>query len=82
MASKDVSSQGALVGWKRQPTEHGCVLTIQLAASSRDFNDRNFDVVHLSMNERQLRSLARDLARAADDRGLLLWARPRRWKFW
>lgn len=66
-----------LFGWKRDETRHGIVLTVQLATSRSDFTERAFEKVSIVMNDRQLRSLARDLARAAHERGLDVFAR--RW---
>lgn len=69
-----------LIGWKREQSEHGCVLTFQLAESAADVRGGRLLDSSVVMNDRQLRSLARDLARAADDRGLQLFARPPWWK--
>lgn len=69
---------GALVGWRRSESEHGIVLLMQLAATGDDARNLDFDRVTLALNDRQLRSLARDLQRAADQRGLDLWGRRKR----
>ncbi len=73
---------GALVGWKRVGTATGVVVTMQLAGSSSDFRDGEWDTVRMSLNDRQLRSFARDLARAAEARGIDLFGKPPLWKFW
>ncbi|PAX06326.1 hypothetical protein [Sphingomonas lenta] len=75
-------SIGALAGWKRSEVEHGVVLALQLVRSADAYRERDFDVVEVTMNDRQLRSLARDLIRAAHARGLDLHARPAWWRFW
>jgi len=68
-------TNGALAGWKRDKTDHGMILTLQVARSSDDYQQRRFDVARMALNDRQLRSLARDLARAARERGIDLDAR-------
>lgn len=65
---------GALIGWKRQPSEHGMIISFQLLAPEASVEKRESDRVSLALNDRQLRSLARDLQRAADERGIKLWA--------
>lgn len=70
--------RGALAGWKRSVTDHGVVVTVQVATTPERFQARDFDEVQLALNDRQLRSFARDLARAARERGMEL-AAPRRW---
>ena len=67
---------GALAGWKRQSSRHGILLTLQVASTISHHVQRDFAVVNLALNDRQLRSLARDLARASRERGLELFARP------
>jgi hypothetical protein len=76
MSENKVVARGALAGWKRAETEQSCLLTLQVARSTEAFQLRDFDLVEIAMNDRQLRSLARDLIRAADERGLSLWGRP------
>ncbi|WEK46183.1 MAG: hypothetical protein P0Y56_14360 [Candidatus Andeanibacterium colombiense] len=71
-------ARGALAGWKRTTSGHGILLTLQVAKSVAAFNAKEFDSVELALNDRQLRSLARDLERAARSRGLDL--RPNRTK--
>jgi hypothetical protein len=73
---------GALVGWKRGPTDHGIILTLQVASDASDFTNRDFAQVDLALNERQLRSLARDLSRAAEERGIALFAKKGRLFQW
>jgi hypothetical protein len=77
-----VVARGALAGWKRRPTEHGFLMTLQVAASTEAYRARDFDVVEVALNDRQLRSLARDLHRAAQARGIELSAQhgARRWE--
>ena len=77
--------RGALVGWRQSRSEHGAVLRLQVARSAEDFHARSLDKVELALNDRQLRSLARDLIRAAQGRDLhplfarrTLWARVQR----
>jgi uncharacterized glyoxalase superfamily protein PhnB len=70
---------GALVGWKRTQTDHGVMLTMQLATSKADYDQRDFQLVQIALNDRQLRSLTRDLRRAAEARGIELWAKRRWW---
>jgi hypothetical protein len=69
---------GALVGWERNPAAYGIILRMQILTTRDDEGFSNFVEVQVALNDRQLRSLARDLRRAADERGLQL--RPaRRW---
>jgi hypothetical protein len=72
----------AVVGWKREERRHGIVLTLQLVGDRDSYHDRRLDRVPLVLNDRQLRSLARDLARASEERGMELFARKRWWRFW
>jgi len=67
---------GALVGWARQSSRHGVILTLQLVHNATDYRDHRFHKIAVALNERQLRSLARDLARAARARGISLNAKP------
>lgn len=71
---------GALGGWKRRPAAHGVLLTLQVAPSAEAFRTSAFDLVELALNDRQLRSLARDLTRAAGERGLKLFSRKPLWR--
>jgi len=67
---------GALVGWARQSSRHGIVMTLQVVHSAADYRDHRYHKVSVALNDRQLRSLARDLARAARARGLSLRSKP------
>lgn len=75
-------SISALAGWKRSEADHGIMLALQLVASPRHFRERDFELVQVTLNDRQLRSLTRDLIRASRARGLDLGAAPPWWKFW
>lgn len=66
---------GALIGWKRRNARHGVVLTLQVVENAPQFRDHQYHRVVMALNDRQLRSMARDLARAAEARGIDL--RPR-----
>jgi hypothetical protein len=70
---------GALAGWKHRETPSGLVLTLQIAADAEAFQQRRFKVVQVALNDRQLRSLTRDLARMTMRRGMDLFARPSLW---
>jgi hypothetical protein len=76
------ATEGALAGWKRTIVGQSLVLTIQLAHSAHDLKNRNLKTVSVTMNKRQLRSLARDLTRAAEQQGLELFAERPWWVFW
>ncbi len=67
---------GALIGWERRSTQHGVIMTLQIIESSEQFQGRGYHRVAVALNDRQLRSLARDLARAAERRGIDLRAHP------
>jgi hypothetical protein len=67
---------GALIGWARRNSRHGIVLTLQVVENAAQFQDHRYHQVIMALNDRQLRSMARDLARAARSRGLDLRARP------
>ncbi len=73
-----VEMAGALAGWRRDRTSGGTVLTLQIANSAESFRSGNYTQVHLALNDRQLRSLARELYRATDEKGIALFA-PRKW---
>lgn len=75
-------SARALAGWKRIHGEHGIVLTLQLVDSVEQYQARDFERVEVALNDRQLRSLARDLARAARTRGVELYPKRPWWRFW
>lgn len=68
----------AVVGWKREQSRHGIVLTLQLIADRDAYRERRFDQMSIVLSDRQLRSLARDLIRASAARGMEVFA-PRRW---
>jgi hypothetical protein len=69
-----------LIGWAREQTEHGCVLTLQLAETAIDARTGHLLRSSVVMNDRQLRSLARGLAEGARERGLELSARLPWWQ--
>lgn len=73
---------GALAGWKRCASKDGIILTLQVAGDTEHYNRGIFMRVHLAVNDRQLRSLTRDLTRAATERGVDLWAPNPWWKLW
>lgn len=70
--------RGALAGWRREPSESGVVLRIKLVNSLEAYHSQKFERVDISLNDRQLRSFARDLSRALSERGLELEAAPPR----
>lgn len=72
--------KGALAGWKHNSAEHGIFISLQIAGSVEDHKQRNYARVDIGLNDRQLRSLARDLERIASQRGLDLHARPSLWR--
>jgi hypothetical protein len=74
------SLTGGLVGWHRIDTQNGCILVLQLAQRREEFYNGNAQQISFALNDRQLRSLTRDLHRAADKRNLKLWAKPSIWK--
>jgi hypothetical protein len=67
---------GALIGWERRTSSHGVTVTMQIVENAKQYQDRRYHRVTMALNDRQLRSLARDLARAALSRGLDLRSRP------
>lgn len=71
---------GALVGWRWQKTEHGVMLRLQIAPSLADYRARNLQTTDVTLNDRQLRSLARDLTRAVSSRGMTVFAPATRWQ--
>lgn len=70
----------SLIGWRRREGTHGIVLTMQLARSVEQARSNNMEQLTVALNDRQLRSLTRDLIRAADQRGIDLFHRPRGWR--
>ncbi|WP_203310019.1 MULTISPECIES: hypothetical protein [Sphingomonas] len=77
-----IEMAGALAGWRRNRTRGGTVLTLQIADSAEGFRQGSYTKLHLALNDRQLRSLARDLYRATDEKGITLFAPRRWWKPW
>ena len=75
-----VVARGALGGWKRTTSEHGIRLTLQVAPSVEEFRARQFGHVEIALNDRQLRSLTRDLVRASRERDLELFAARPWWR--
>ena len=73
-----MSSGGALIGWRRVESEHGIVLRLQVARTADDVWTNRWETLDLALNDRQLRSLTRDLMRAATARKLDLFSRGRR----
>lgn len=69
---------GALAGWRRSRSSNGIIITLQVAESAEDVNRHTMSRVDLALNDRQLRSLARDLVRAAEQRNLDIFA-DRHW---
>jgi hypothetical protein len=70
---EDVRVRGALVGWRRTNSTYGVVLRLKVARTAADYRERNLESVEVALNERQLRSFARDLARATHDRNIHLF---------
>ena len=66
---------GALIGWERKGSQHGCVVTLQIIENAAEYSDNQYHRVSMALNERQLRSPARDLARASQARCVDLHAR-------
>jgi hypothetical protein len=56
------------------------VITLQVLTPEPNSKDRQRLAVSLALNDRQIRSLARDLQRAAAERGMTLWAKPKWWQ--
>jgi len=74
---------GALIGWERRGARHGVILTLQIVENAAQYQDHRYHRVTMALNDRQLRSMARDLARAARSRGLDLRAKaPLRTRLW
>jgi uncharacterized Ntn-hydrolase superfamily protein len=70
---------GALVGWKRQGSENGTVITLKVQTVGMT-SDRQYVDVAIALNDRQIRSLTRDMQRAAAGRGITLWSQPKWWR--
>lgn len=75
-----VQTPAILVGWKRDISDHGIILTMQVADTAQDAQRRHYHKVSLVLNERQLRSFTRDLVRASALRGLDVFHEPRGWR--
>lgn len=75
MPSKSIMT-GALVGWTRHAAEHGIILSLRLVRSRQDYQEERFHNVSIALNDRQLRSLTRDLMRSA---GMEVETRPPWW---
>jgi hypothetical protein len=71
---------GALLGWKRTPSQHGIVLTMQVLSPKASTYGREYDSISVALNDRQICSLVRDLNRAVQERGLRVGAKPKWWK--
>ncbi len=72
--AEELLFSGALVGWRQEKSDHGMVLRLQVARSLDDYRERGLDRIDLALNDRQLRSLTRDLVRMSDSRDLSLFA--------
>jgi hypothetical protein len=70
-----------VAGWRREQSANGIVLTVQLAFTRQQADERRWEKLPLVLNDRQLRSLTRDLTRAAQERGIRLFA-PAPWWRW
>jgi hypothetical protein len=68
---------GALAGWKHEPSGGGLKLTLQIAESAKDFEEKAFQQIIVALNTRQLRSFARDIVRAAESQDIPLFARKK-----
>lgn len=77
-SSNDV--YGALAGWKFTPSANGFVITMQIAESVESWKNHDYANVKIALNDRQIRSLARDLDRKVKSRGLVLRPRAAWWK--
>jgi hypothetical protein len=59
---------GALLAWKRRGSQSGVVMTLQIVENADQ--DNRCHRVKLQLNDRQLRSIARDLVQIAHERGI------------
>jgi len=66
-----------LGGWKRSNGGHGVVIKLQLADNATALAHRLYETVYVELNDDQLCSLARELKRAARERGFDPWAHER-----
>lgn len=69
-----------VAGWRREQSANGIVLTMQIAFTRQQADKRNWEKLPLVLNDRQLRSLTRDLTRAAQERGIRLFATAPWWR--
>jgi hypothetical protein len=67
---------GALAGWRRQMTPTGCVFKLEITEHADPGEEDDFRHVDIILDDKQIGSLARDLLRAADRRGIDLWPKP------
>jgi hypothetical protein len=68
-----MKAAGLLAGWKRRDAEHCLVVTMQIIEGGQSHDQREFGRLSLGISDDQLCSLARDLSRAASERGLVVW---------
>ena len=68
---------GLLAGWKRRDASHGVVVTLQFVDGTQSTDVPAFSKIVLAIGDEQLCSLTRDLARAARERDLKVWAKKR-----
>jgi hypothetical protein len=71
------AASGALAGWKRRPTDYGWIVDLQLAGSANDVERQRWTKVVVALDDQRLASLVRDLTRAAEARGVLVWPKGR-----
>jgi hypothetical protein len=68
-----IRAMGLLTGWKRTGSSTHIVLTLKIAENVDELENDRPGRVHVAIDDRQLCCLARDLARAARERGLEVW---------
>jgi hypothetical protein len=68
-----IRAMGLLTGWKRSGSSTHIVLTLKIAENVDELENDRPGRVHVAVDDRQLCGLARDLARAARERGLDVW---------
>ena len=78
MASRTIV--GALLGWRRTPSPHGMVLTMQVLRPEAFAQKQGYDSISVALNDRQICSLVRDLNRAAGERGLQIGSKAKWWQ--
>ncbi len=71
---------GALLGWRRTPSPHGMVLTMQVLRPEAFAQGQRYDSISVALNDRQICSLVRDLNRAAGERGLQVGSKAKWWR--